>query len=164
MQPVFGVDPDVHRMAIADAIHGQVQRVQTITRSNTRGRIDPAYDSTLTAFMRHVQEVGGVIYLEGIFLAGRGNGSVKGFASMSELQGELKRAARMNSVPLIVVPPSTWHASILKITRGRDELQAASNARAAALMGRDVTDHEADACMIALYGMAEQAEAMAVPA
>ena len=150
---LVGVDPDTKRIAFAAIEHGRVLRVGTLDRADSRGRILPGYDAALTAFMRRAQETGAVVYVEDIYLAGRNAGSVAGFKSLAQVQGEILRVARQHSVPVVLVAASTWHSSMLGFTKGRESLKAAAQTKARELTGRDdLSEHEADAVCIALYG------------
>ncbi len=145
---IIGIDPDCRQLAYAalDGDHDPV--VGTVQRSNRVGRILDGYDAALTAFVRRAQERGAVLHIEGIFCQ-----NPKTHAALAEVAGELKRAARMHSVPVEVVSATAWHAAILGVTRGRDRLKAAAAAHAHDLTGRDdLTEHEADAVCIAEYG------------
>ena len=163
MMTVLGIDADFHRVAFAVLNGTGVKATGTIERANRAGRIDGRYDSRLTAMCRRASEVGAVIYLEGIFLSepkgGAGNHlpnrrNVLGFARLAEVQGEIKRSARLSAVPVEVVSPSAWHRAVLGFTKPREKLKAAALNEAGELTGRvDLSEHEADAVCLGLYGI-----------
>jgi len=155
---VIGIDADTRRLAYCVLDGRQVRAVRTIQRADSRGRVfHSTYDAALTRFMRRAQDVGGLVFVEGIFLTEfKGHATARnvlGFSRLAEVAGELKRVARLHAVPLVVVPASTWRAEVLGFVKDREKLKAAAMAKARELTGRDdLTEHESEACCIALFG------------
>ena len=153
---IIGIDADVHRVAYAALDRGAVRAVGTIERTDYRGRIIEDYDARLMALMRRAKNVGAVVYLEGIYLAVRtGPGSkrnVDSFRKLSEVAGEIKRAARQFGVKLDTVQPSTWQSKVLPGVRGRDDLKQAAIALAQEKWRRPLSSHESDAVCVAIHG------------
>lgn len=153
---IIGIDADVHRVAWAAVRDGVLLAVETVQRANSRGRVDERYDQRLTALMRRTADIGGVVYLEGVYLATDRELSpernVQAFRALAEVQGEIKREARRCSVPVFVVTATQWHSRILGFVRGREALKAAAMALAQPIVTRELSEHEADAVCVALYG------------
>lgn len=153
---VIGIDADVHRVAWAAVRDGRVVAVETIERANSRGRVDERYDQRLTALMRSAEKQGAVVYLEGIFLAEDRDTSparnVQAFRALAEVQGEIKRAGRLCGVPVETAGIAEWHSAILGFLRGRERLKEAAMEEAVKVCGFALTEHEADAVCVAMYG------------
>lgn len=153
---VIGIDADVHRVAYAAVCGERVLGAGTIERANSKGRIDERYDQGLTALMRRAQEIGAVVWLEGIYLAEDGSTSqarnVQGFRALAEVHGEIRREARRHGVPVEEAAPSAWHSAVLGFVRGRDALKLAAQSAAGRAWAGELTEHEADAVCVALYG------------
>lgn len=153
---VIGIDADVHRIAWAAVRDGALLAVETVERANSRGRVDERYDQRLTALMRRAADVGAVVYLEGIYLAEDRELSqarnVQAFRALAEVQGEIKHEARRCSVPILVVAATQWHSNVLGFVRGREALKEAARTVAQSLAARELSEHEADAVCVDLYG------------
>jgi hypothetical protein len=153
---IIGIDADVHRVAWAAVRNGCVSAVATIERANSRGRVSEDYDHRLTVLMRKAQDLGAVVYLEDIWLAEDRETSpernVQAFKALAQVQGEIKREARRCSVPVVDVSPNSWHSEVLGFTRGRERLKEAAMSLASALWATSLTEHEADAVCVGLYG------------
>lgn len=146
------MDPDVHRLAYGTLVDGAFRGVRTILRANSAGRMVETYDGALVALMRRAADVGAVLYLENIFLAANDRQNVEAFAHMSEVQGEVLGEARRQGVRVERVWASTWHSRVLGFTRDRVKLKAAAQTIAVGLAGYPLTEHEADALCLAVYG------------
>jgi hypothetical protein len=162
---VIGIDADARRLAYAVVQGGRLRAVCLITRSEPNGTIHGRYDQLLTALMMKARAEDGVIYLEDIYLddrKGKGgpnkhfHGSTTGFKHLAEVQGEIKREARRFGVPVVSVKAVTWYSKVLGFTKDRAKLKAASMEKATATARsigvRGLSEHEADAVNIALYG------------
>jgi len=155
MTRVIGVDADWRRVAYAVVQNGELSRVATIERANARGRIDERYGQRLTSLMRFAQAAGAVVWLEGRYLveAGAAKRNVQTFDRLCRVAGEIEHEARRNGVPVEEAPVSAWHADVLGFTRGREELKQAARTKALQVGALpDVSEHEADAVCVALYG------------
>lgn len=172
---VIGIDADVHRVAYAVVDGDEVRAVETIERVVNRvGHVSERYDARLTALMRRASELGAMVYLEGIWLAengGRGKAAprnVQVYQKLAEVQGEIKRAARLCAVPVEIVSPTTWHWAVLGMRAGREALKRAAQKKAFAATSkllsqfadRELSEHEADAVCITLYAAGRPADAM----
>ncbi len=152
---IIGIDADAR--AIAWAGLGLTSDAPfscgMIPRTRTSGRFFEDYDRSLTLLMRRAGEVGAALYVEDIFLteySGRATArNVTAYRVLSEVQGELKRAARMHAVPFANIHPNTWHTEILGFTTNRDKLKVAALEIAKQYFD-DPTSHEADALCVAL--------------
>lgn len=162
---VLGIDADTRRVAWAWCYSdGEMSPARTIMRSNSRGAMTADYDQKLNDSFEILWRAGGCIYLEGIYLpapdgprAERRN--VRAFAALAEVHGEIKWVARGFGLRVEVVTPNKWHSAILGFTTGRAELKAAAMEKARDLTGLDdLTEHEADAVCIALYGWRRENE------
>ena len=149
---ILGMDPDVRRLAYATLVDGVFRGVRTIGRSNAAGVMDAGYDAALEALMRRSSDVGAVLFLENIFLAANDKKNVEAFAHMSEVQGEILGEARRQGVRVERVWASTWHSNVLGFTRDRVKLKAAAKKLAQGVAGQPLTEHEADALCLALWG------------
>ncbi len=158
--PILGIDPDTRRIAFAFVNRaGRVRAVRTVERADSRGRVRADYDAALAGLFERAAQHGATVYAEGIFLRDRRRGSVVGFRSLAEVQGEMKAAARRAGVRLETVAVSTWRAPVLGFTRDRARLKAAAMKRACQHWAGALTEHEADAVCIALYGATAAARA-----
>lgn len=95
------------------------------------------------------------VYREGIYLSDDSNPArnVETHRLLANVQGEITAAARVCSVPVVIVGPQAWHSVVLGITRGRDALKATAGERAKEMGIGRCTQHEADALCVALYGV-----------
>lgn len=151
---VIGIDPDVHRLAYAVLGNGHVPVVRTIPRENPKGDMEPQYDKRLSGLFRAAAEHNAVVWLEDIYLAHGKACNPKAYRRMAEVHGEIQRVARLAGVPVHTVLASTWQPRIL--TDGhraeRKVLKRLARQHAQDYVGRPLTEHEADAVCIALYG------------
>lgn len=157
MSLIIGIDPDVERIAWAAFQDGRHIAHGTIRRTRTeKGRrlYHPPYFVDMPRFFERARQREATVYVEDIFL-GTANGKpmVRAFKALAGVQQELEFIAWQAGVELALLDNITWHRTQLGFVKGREELQAASHERAAALAGVPVPDpHEADAICIAAHG------------
>jgi hypothetical protein len=152
---ILGVDPHVDHLTITELIGGVVATCRTIRRGK-EGNPFPDWMRTLCAEFKTSQNW--QVYIEGIYLAQHGKQrkeNVQAFASLAAVQGEVGMVCRYYRVPLTVVPPTTWMSEVLGITRGREEIKAASMEQARRLWAV-TNEHEADSVCLAVYGYRDQ--------
>ncbi len=151
---IIGIDADVYRIAIAVVNKRKVVHVETINRAKAPSVIWPQYDARLAAFMTQARTANACVFLEGIYLDERKpTRNVRSFQVLAEVHGEVKRAARVAGVCVEVVAPPTWQSRVLGMTKGRESIKAASMRLAKSESGRqDLSQHEADAICIAIFG------------
>lgn len=157
-RPVLGVDADSHFVGFAlwvGADSGK-QDAWLVRRSNKFGRVYEDYDACLTAAMARAGEVGALVVLEGIH-ADRKSGRIsrhdlETYRKLSEVHGEIKRAARQHGLVVDVCEVTTWHMGMFGVCSGRDEMKRAALDTAAKLGFVDISHHEADALCIAGFG------------
>ena len=156
---VFGIDADTKRLAVSRFLgDGSLAEVKTIQRE-VKGAIVSDYDVQLADVTWECADAHGVIYLEGTFLSHfRGASNVAGFARLCEVRGEIRAAARGDGVRVEIVTPQEWRRDILGFTKDKKLLAAAAKEKAEALAGRNLTEHEADAVCIGLYGVWHETE------
>ena len=157
---IIGIDADVRRVAYGVIHAGRrfESMAATIQRTNNRGSFDPEYDQQLTALLRRACEWGAVVWIEHIYLPENLTKktvprNVQTFQRLAEVQGEIARAARLYCVPIQRVGPTVWHSAVLGFTCDREELKDAAMAKAREIVDRELTEHEADALCVALYGL-----------
>ncbi len=158
--PVIGIDADSCALAWSLWRNGKIESAGTIRRADAKGKIYPAYDSALATFMERAQAIRATVYAEGIFLAetkGRATPrNVQAFLKLAHVQAELLQAARVHRVRIECVSPNTWHAAILSFTTDRPRLKTAARDLAEMhLPNREISQHEADALCICLYGVSQ---------
>lgn len=162
---VVGIDADARRLAYATIDGGGLRAVATIARANQAGRIDARYDTALLCLMRNAADSGAVVYLEDVYLptTGHTGRNVQGFKTLAVVQGEIRAVARRCGVPVELTSASAWHSTVLGFTKPRAELKAASMAKARTLAGQDLSEHEADAIGLALYGIEHERGRVPMP-
>ena len=159
MSVVIGIDADARRLAYAVMRGGAFHVAKHIERSSASNVRCGDYHRRLIEFMQAARKHNAVIYLEDIYLqftpkkpGYTQHFSVTGFQALAEVQGEIKLEANSCQVPIVLVKAVTWYSEILGITRDRDKLKPASMKVAQRIARRDLSQHEADAVCLALYG------------
>lgn len=157
-QTIVGIDADTQRVALAsiNLSSGHIPVVLTIDRANTRGAVDVNYDyrlrETLTPMTGHVD----ALFLEDVYTSG-GHGEIPANPNVAyalkEVHGEIKMIARSFGIRVEMVSPIEWHNAILFETKGRETLKRLAMEKASEAFRGQMTEHEADAFCIALYGL-----------
>lgn len=152
--PIIGIDADSRQLPYAVIVDNAVESVQTIVRSNSHGRFDERYWIELTRLVRSAQEWGAVIYLESIYLPADGveSRNVATFEALAKVHGEIEHEARKHRVPIEKAEPSTWRMYVLGENRGGSALKAMAMKTAAEYWAKAMTEHEAEAVCIAIFG------------
>lgn len=157
---VIGIDAQTRVVAYARIDDSGIV-AHSIERETSRGTPISNYAGLLKTLMRKAQDVGAVVYLEGVYLAGSRSEkaeerNVHTVKRLSEVQGEILYEARNHGVEVVVVTYSEW-CQVLGRSCGREALKAIAQARAKRDTGRDdLTEHEADAVCIGQYGRMQE--------
>jgi len=154
---IYGLDPDVHRIAFVSMRDEKITQVKTIPRANKIGRIHPEYIHTMKRLFYVASHCGAFVLMEGIFLNVGKKGqaipqtNIDAFRRLAEVQGEVKIFAASYQVPIDVVQPSTWQCEVFGTYDKNKELST-TLAKVVAKDFGELSDHESDALCIAIYG------------
>lgn len=151
MTGVIGIDADRRRLAVVRHF-GERKDWFTLERSDG-SRVSPAYFEGLSRLMAQASGRA-VVFLESIYYRRQsGPRDLDTFQVLAEVQGEIIYEAGRHGVELRRVPPVEWQKRILGVCRVRESIKRASQDEARRMLGScALTEHEADAACICLYG------------
>lgn len=163
---VLGIDADTRGLACAAFVGGRFRSVETVARANNRGVVFPGYTAAIRALMLRVQQGGGVVFLEDIYLkefrdehSERAKKGVRSFKGLAKVQGEVEHEARRADVQVELVQANIWREAILGTTGSRAVCKLHAERRAMELAaGAASTEHEREAVCIAAYGVEQQGQ------